>query len=127
MTLFKKKKRSDAPTKDESLNCVPHKNDTVVETSSPEGDIILVYSVKSKPIFARIVKTLGGSAEGATQRKLQLDRLGASVWGQLDGRRTVKKIIRRFAREHAVHPREAEVAVTRFLYELGRRGLIGLG
>lgn len=59
-------------------------------------------------------------------KKLQLDALGTEVWDLIDGRRSVRKIIQRFAETHRLHPREAEVSVTRFLRELGKRGLIGL-
>jgi hypothetical protein len=38
----------------------------------------------------------------------------------------VRQLIDTFARTHQLEPREAEVAVTQFLRELGRRGLIGM-
>ncbi len=127
MRLFKKKKHQDSPTKQQSLECVPYKNADVTENRNLDGKVILVYPVKVKPMFTRIARTLGGPADGITQRKLQLDTLGTSVWELLDGRRSVNDVIRQFARTHAVHTKEAEVSVTRFLYELGKRGLIGLG
>jgi hypothetical protein len=44
----------------------------------------------------------------------------------LDGRTPVWKIAAEFAREHQLEPTEAEVAVSQFVRELGRRGLLGL-
>lgn len=127
MQLFKKKKIQNSPTKAQSLRCVPYKSDEVKENRGPDGEILLTYPVKAKPIFSRVIRAMGGATDGVTWRKLQLDSLGTSVWELLDGRRTVNAIILQFAKEHAVHPKEAEVSVTRFLYELGKRELIGLG
>jgi hypothetical protein len=57
---------------------------------------------------------------------LQLDALGTAVWELLDGRRSVQQIIERFADTYSLHAKEAEVSVSQFLRELGRRELIGL-
>jgi hypothetical protein len=58
--------------------------------------------------------------------KLQLDILGSAVWDLLDGKRSLQRVATVFAVEHQLEPEEAEVAVTQFIRELGRRGLIGL-
>jgi len=52
--------------------------------------------------------------------------LGTEVWELLDGGTRVRDVIRQFAARHSLHQREAELSVTRFLRELGKRGLIGL-
>jgi hypothetical protein len=73
-----------------------------------------------------VLKRLGVGADGRIEKKLQLDELGTQVWKLVDNRRTVREIVREFARSHQLMEKEAEVAVTRFLRELGKRGLIGL-
>jgi hypothetical protein len=44
----------------------------------------------------------------------------------VDGSRSVRQIIQIFAETHRLENREAEVSVTRFIRELGQRGLLGL-
>ncbi|MFC1886362.1 PqqD family peptide modification chaperone [Thermodesulfobacteriota bacterium] len=44
----------------------------------------------------------------------------------IDGKRTVKQIVHLFAESHRLHIKEAEVSVTAFLHELGKRGIIGI-
>ncbi len=44
----------------------------------------------------------------------------------LDGRRSLGRIAAAFAEAHQLEPREAEIAVTQFIRDLGRRGLVGL-
>jgi hypothetical protein len=58
-------------------------------------------------------------------KKLHLDEMGTAVWDLMDGRRSVRRVIQGFATKYQLHLKEAEVAVTRFLRELGKRGLIG--
>lgn len=70
--------------------------------------------------------TLWGSSEDVRIKKLQLDKLGSTVWDMLDGKRTVGEVIQSFISIQRLHPKEAAVAVTLFLRELGKRGLIGL-
>jgi hypothetical protein len=48
------------------------------------------------------------------------------VWNLMDGKRSVRQLVKIFAGTHRLEPREAEVSVTQFIRELGRRGLIGM-
>ena len=86
----------------------------------------LFSATEAFPWVARVAGWMGRS--GALQRtgRLQLDRLGTGVWDMLDGRRSLGRICAAFAEEHQLDPREAEIAVTQFVRELGRRGLVGL-
>lgn len=90
------------------------------------GEIMLIYTVTIRPWFTGLMKRFGGTSDGRFQKKLQLDLLGSEVWDLLDGQRSVREVIRQFARRHQLHPREAEVAITRFIRDLGKRGLVGL-
>ena len=108
------------------MQCTPVKIPQVRESRLDSGDVLLMYSATVRPWFSNLVKRFGGTDSGAVAKKLQLDTLGTEVWDLIDSRRTVGKIIQRFAETHRLHPREAEVSVTRFLRELGKRGLIGL-
>jgi hypothetical protein len=91
-----------------------------------DGNLMLDYTVSVRPWFAGLLKRLGAGTDGRIAKKLQLDELGTQVWGMVDSHRTVRQIVQEFARTHQLMEKEAEVAVTRFLRELGKRGLVGL-
>ncbi|MBW1960756.1 MAG: PqqD family protein [Deltaproteobacteria bacterium] len=122
MKAFKKPQinRQDA------LNSKPLKNRDVQESLLETGEVLLSYPVRVRPWAASLIKRFGGSPHGTRNKKLQLDTLGTAVWKLIDGNRSVRDVIRVFSEQHQLHPREAEVAVTQFLRELGKRGLIGL-
>ena len=90
------------------------------------GDVLLAYPIKVRPWASAVVRRLGMPSSHTREKKLQLDALGTGVWELIDGIRSVRQVIREFSERHQLHPREAEVAVTQFLRELGKRGLIGL-
>ena len=126
MMLFKKSKKEPRISRAEALDCIPFKSTEVMETRLETGAVLLVYSVRVRPWFAGLVKRLGGPDGQTYTKKIQLDLLGTATWDLIGGNRSVRQIIRKFARDHQLHPKEAEVAVTSFLRDLGKRGLIGL-
>jgi hypothetical protein len=125
MKVFRKKSRGAQITRLEAMNCIPVKNLRVKETRGEAGRLILSYPVEMKPWIAGWIRRFGGM-DGARTKKLQLDGLGMAVWDMLDGKLSVGQVIQGFAAGQRLHPREAEVAVTAFLRELGKRGLIGM-
>jgi hypothetical protein len=127
MRVFKKKPKGPAISRAEALDRIPAKNVQITEDRLETGEVLIGYPVTIRPFFAALVKRFGGPEEQVQTKKLQLDTLGSSVWDLLDGKRSVRQLIQIFAETHQLQPREAEVAVTQFIRELGRRGLIGLG
>jgi len=126
MNPFRKSKGKPAISKAEALQSTPVKNSHVSKTQLDGGETLLTYPVTVRPWFAGLIKRLGGAKDRTRLKKLQLDPLGADVWNLLDGQRSVGSIVSRFAKKHQLHPKEAEMSVTTFLRELGKRGLIGL-
>ena len=126
MRLFKKKPKGPTISRAEALNRIPSKNLQIREERLDSGEVVIHYPVTIRPFFAGLVKRFGGSAAQIQTRKLQLDQLGTSVWAMIDGNCSVRQLISIFATTHQLEAREAEVAVTQFLRELGRRGLIGM-
>ena len=59
------------------------------------------------------------------ERKIALDEIGSAVWEMCDGKHTVDRMIRRLADKHQLNRREAEVALTTYLRQLGKKRLIG--
>lgn len=126
MKRFKHKPPITQITRVEALSSRPVKNSQVTESRLDSGEVLLYYPTTLRPWIAAIIHRLGGPAEKIQTKKLQLDVLGTSVWDLLDERHSVRQIIEQFVEIHRLHPKEAEVAVTHFLRDLGRRGLIGL-
>jgi hypothetical protein len=98
----------------------------ISEQRLENGEVLIRYPVAVRPWMARLMQRLGRPADAGGLRKLQLDSLGTAVWDLIDGKRSVKEIIETFAGAYRLQAREAEVSVTRFVRELGRRGVIGL-
>jgi hypothetical protein len=126
MKAFKKKPHSVDMARKESLAYTPVKNVQVTEKRLETGDVLLTYPAEVRPWFAGLVRRLGGPSGKTYTKKIQLDTLGTAVWEMMDGKRTVRQLIRKFAKHHQLHTREAEVAVTQFIRDLGKRGVIGL-
>jgi len=124
--MFSRKKKSGLPSREDALECTPIKNDGVEESRLENGELQLSYPVTSRPWLAGLARRLGRKPYETYLKKLQLDALGTEVWELMDGGTRVRDVIRLFAARHRLQQREAELAVTRFLRELGKRGLIGL-
>ena len=124
--ILKKKPRDSAISRTEALESIPVKNIDVAEIRLETGEVLLNYPVGMRPWITAIVEHFGGKSGKTQTKKLQLDVLGTAVWDQLDGKRSVRKVIQQFANKHHLHPKEAEKSVTQFLRDLGKRGIIGL-
>jgi len=111
-------------TRTEALACIPIRSTSVSWITTEQGEVLLEYPLSIKPFFLSLAKRFN---KGETQRltkKLQLDSTGSSVWHMLDEKRDVKSIVKEVAAETGLSLHEAELSVTTFLRELGRRGLI---
>ncbi len=127
MRAFKKKRKKPQISRAAALKCTPVISSKVVEDRLESGAVIIRYPVTIRPFFATVVKRFGGPDDYVQTKTLELDKLGSSVWDLLDGKRSIRRLIQIFAETHQLQFREAEVAVTQFIRELGKRGLIGLG
>ncbi|MDW7771554.1 MAG: PqqD family protein [Desulfobulbaceae bacterium] len=118
--------RSPDSSRFHALECIPVKHPQVAEQADGTGELRLTYKVQVRPWFHGVVKKITGSRETIINRKLVLDLLGASVWRRIDGRKSVRQIIDEFQAEHQLNRREAEISVTAFFRELGKRGLLAM-
>jgi hypothetical protein len=125
MVLFKKRRGHPIISREKALNCKPVKNIQVNETRLETGAVMLTYPVGTRPWVAALIKRFSGALQKPITKKLELDTLGSAVWDLLDGNRSVKQVIREFSKSYRLHSKEAEVSVTQFLRQLGKRGLIG--
>ena len=127
MRVFRKKSGASHLSRTESLEYTPVKSRQISETRLESGEVIIEYPLAVRPWIAAVARRLGGHQNRKQTKKLQLDALGTSVWDLVDGKRSVRNIIRIFAKTHRLENREAEVSVTSFIRQLGQRGLLGLG
>lgn len=123
---FGKKNNLPAVSRTEALRCRPVKHSGISEETIAAGVVLLSYPLRPRPWIAGIARRLAPGRETPVIRKLQLDEMGSAAFGMIDGRRTVAEIIREFSELYQLHPKEAEVSVTLFIRELGKRGIIGL-
>jgi hypothetical protein len=126
MRVFKKKSKQPAISRAEALDRIPVKSIQITEARLETGEVLIRYPITMRPFFAGLVNRFGGPEVQTRMKKLQLDELGTSVWDMINGKFSVRQLVERFARTHRLEAREAEVSVTQFIRELGRRGLIGL-
>ena len=113
-------------TKSQALTLTPVKNIESTAETLESGNIIISYPVTMRPWMAKWIQRFKWSSAQVGSRQLQLDGLGTEVWKMIDGKRTVRNIVDTFAESHQLGGREAEMAVTQFLRDLGKRGLVGL-
>ena len=86
--------------------------------------MIIEYPLPLKPFFVSLARKFNKTEERTLTKKLQLDNIGSIVWLMIDGSTDVKTIIKQIVPETGLSLQEAEISVTTFLRELGRRGLI---
>ncbi len=127
--MFFNNKPAKAPidqiSRQEALDCIPLRNPEVMESETDDG-FLLRYQVEIKPWFRTIFKQLAGRDSTLITKKLQLDTLGSTVWQMVDGKHNVRQIAQRFAQGHQLGIREAEISVSAFLKDLGKRGLVAM-
>ncbi|MFP7754620.1 PqqD family protein [Thermodesulfobacteriota bacterium B35] len=124
MAFFRKRNQPSIP-RQQALACIPVRNPEAGQHRNDEG-ILLSYPVEVKPWFQGIFRRVAARSSPVIVRKLQLDAMGGSVWEMIDNRRSVREIAEIFARRNGLGSREAEIAVSAFVRELGKRGLVAL-
>jgi hypothetical protein len=128
MSWFRKKKPVPLQlTREQALRCVPVKNESVQEKRLDSGVVQLTYPLRLKPLLADAAKRFGLWKDGDPPKKhLQLDEMGTFSWDLMNGKRSVAGMVDALAERYKLHPKEAQVSMTAFLRELGKRGLVGM-
>jgi len=126
MKFLKKHTPDSQLTKRQALTLTPVRNIESSEITLDSGVVVIHYPVTMRPWMAKWMRRFKTTSPETGSRKLQLDTLGTEVWRMIDGKRTVRDIVAAFAKTHQLERREAEMAVTQFLRDLGKRGLIGM-
>ena len=85
----------------------PVRHNTVTEHAQANGTLQLAVSLPA----SRLVRWLSRNRDQTIIHRFELDALGAAVWRMIDGQTTVREMIERFAADHQLNLREAEVAI----------------
>ena len=125
MRLFKKSPLPVQLTRTEALRCIPQKLAAATWRILDNGDILVEYPLNIRPFFIQLAQRFHqGKAAPEPTRKIQLDRFGGMVWQMVDGEKDVGAIIKEFSNQSGLTLQDAEISVTTFFRQLGRRGLI---
>jgi hypothetical protein len=109
----------------ESLGARPVRAPVVRTEAFPGGGLRLSLRVELPRWYGWVAGRRHDDLQVQT-RSVELDALGREVYEACDGATPVQAIIARFAQVHGLGSAEAELAVTRFLQLMVRRGLVGM-
>jgi len=105
------------------LEAVPVRNAAARLVERREEELCLAVAVR-RPRW--MVPPISWVVPLGVERRVRLDRMGSEIWDLCDGERTVEDMIDEFAARHSLSFHEARVAVTGYLRELVRRGLLAI-
>ena len=104
------------------LSSVPHQN-TAAEVVRTDDGVVVSVPV-SRPGW--LIPPISWILPWSGYRRVALDAPGSAVLRLCDGQRNVEQIIETFAQEHKLGFREGQLAVSEFLRQLLRRGIIAI-
>ena len=106
----------------EALAARPVRNPELAYLRQENGEIAITLRRRKDPL-TRLLSLLFVVPR---QKQIVLDDVGSDIWELCDGNHTVEQLIADIASKHKLEPREAEVSLTNYLRQLGRRRLIGI-
>jgi len=119
--LLGRKSKVKALTRREALSALPMRNDALKTETTAKGEFLVTVPRRTDWVGRALALVFAVPKE----RKIALDQVGADIWELCDGRHTVEDIIAALTRKYRLNRKEAEVSLTAYLRQLGRRGLIG--
>ncbi|MCT4534540.1 PqqD family protein [Halodesulfovibrio sp.] len=108
-----------------AMACVPVRNLLVEETNRTAKNITLSFPLRMRPWFSKFTSAFGHEPP-VQKKRLELDELGTFCWSLINDKRSVQGIATELSKTYQLHPEEARVAVSQFIRQLGKRGIIGL-
>jgi hypothetical protein len=105
------------------LRAVPYVNRAMEITRRPDGGALVAIPIpRPKLLFP----PLSWIFPVSSHRRVELEPLGTAVLDLCDGRRTVEGVIEKFAADHKLSFREAQLSISEFLHQLITRGLVAI-
>ena len=122
--IFRKKKARFSIPRNQLLSLKPCRSPDVKWVQYDSGEVVITVERKYKnPLFKLIAKILFLPKE----KKIILDEIGSFTWMLLDGKHSVREIIRELSKKFKFTLREAEMSLLVFLSNLDKKGLIKVG
>jgi len=119
--LFGKRRPQTLLNRDQAFDARPIAVRTLGREPLKRGGERLIIELHPRGVQKWLLRV----PEGAT-RKIELDPIGVQVFDMCDGKTSVRQITRRFAKQYKVDPQEAEIAVTTFIRQMMRKGLVSM-
>lgn len=121
MKLLRRKKEPKL-TREQVMRSRPLRNALLQWETNDEGKVVITIP-RRKDWLARIATIF--FAVPSTRQLVLDDEVGSSVWQACDGEQTIDGIVKLLCQRYKLTRKEAEVSVTEFLRQLGRRRLVG--
>jgi hypothetical protein len=104
----------------QSLTGVPVvSDDVIVRQEAPDRMCLVVRRRRGTGLLARFQPPV-------MEKTVRLDNLGSFVFGLMDGRRPVRRIVDEFEKRYRVNRREAELSTVAFIKSLAERNVIAI-
>ncbi|MCD6333786.1 MAG: PqqD family protein [Candidatus Latescibacteria bacterium] len=121
ITNYQHMARTKKISREAMLGSKPVRNELVHWDRDDNGEVLITLTRQAGWKFDLLAKIFYVPKE----RKIGLDEIGSAVWEMCDGKHTVDRMIRSLADKYQLNRREAEVALTTYLKQLGKKRLIG--
>ena len=108
-------------TRDQAYDARPIAVRTLGREALPRGGVRLTIELRPRGVQKWLLRVPEG-----TTRRIELDAIGIEVFDMCDGKTAIRQITRRFAKQYKVDPQEAEIAVTTFIRQMMRKGLVSM-
>ena len=108
-------------TRRQALSAFPVRNPDLTWRELESDEVVVTVTRPSRATW-RIISWLFYVPDS---RDIALDEVGSLVWRLCDGEHSVDALVDALVERYQLGKREAEVSLTTYLRDLGKRGLIG--
>ena len=119
--------RRDKPDRrmsaEQVLSAVPVRNVAMQLQRRDDGSAVASVPLK-RPRW--LAPPLSWIIPFSSHRRIALDSAGVALLDLCDGQRDIERIIEKFAADHKLSFREAQLSVTKFLQQLTQRGVVAV-
>ena len=119
--MFRRRPKAPPITPEQALSARPFTLSGATLAEDADGGGRLVVPLKPGRVGGWLFRLPAGST-----KTFELDAIGVFVWRSIDGRTSVRDLIRALADRHRLTLREAEVPTLAFLKTLIAKGLIAM-
>jgi len=126
---LRRKKKPEGPVipRSDFLRLKPVRNPSLGWKKNEKGEIQLLIPIRQdsvkKGVSGKVFSKL--APPPPKERKIQLDKVGSTVWELCDGSKTIKEIVDALYEKYKMMQTEAEISLNAYFQQLTKRGLVG--